>query len=130
MRNAGMMFSLALGLCAGALSACGADDGSESCFEKKVKRDTSVGICNLTSDDIYELAGRRPRKIHSACFPIASCPDACPADDVIATILDPTFVDQNPDFEIQDSVPLCLEDDVAAAQCCFWVVYAGIDNSP
>lgn len=114
---------------ASAALACGDDGGEESCFEVQPKRDDTIGVCGYSNAELVELAGNRDTRTRSSCFALSACPDACPADEIIATEVQPELEADMPDFMVQDAFPLCREDDVAAQQCCFWVLFAGLDGA-
>jgi hypothetical protein len=120
--------ALALGLIAGlatsvSLSACKDDGSDEVCYEELPADSDTDEICGTTMADRALMTSGRASNLHSACFPLDSCPNYCPADQTNASSIAPHFEDENPDAEYDEVIPLCVQLDVAAGNCCFWALF-------
>lgn len=116
---------LALGLSLGlsvSIFACGGDEDAEVCFDKQIKTEESTGICGLDNQDLADLVGGRYLVVGSGCFPLGECPSECSAEGMAEARAAAEAKD--PDANFKDEVPVCVETDTAAAQCCFWAVFA------
>ncbi len=116
-------------LAGSSFAACGPEDAAEICFEVIPKRADNVGICNYTQAELTAIAGGQDADIESTCYPLGQCPDACDGQRIIDEESRPVVEAERPDLIINDTHPLCLEQDVAANQCCFWVMYAGYSEN-
>lgn len=126
-------FSLALAaslgvLAGGTLSACGDDAPAESCYELVDFEEEAGLLCDTTQADRASLTNGRYSETFSACVPQSECPDACPAQDVIASTVLPMWQsdpDYDPDFVVDEVIPLCVKNDIGAGNCCFWSLLVG-----
>ena len=62
-----------------------------------------------------------------ACFPLESCPSACPADAILEDEVLPKLYELSPNFEIQSAQALCREDNPETGECCYIGLVQGIN---
>jgi len=105
------------------LGACADPEPEETCYEEiPPDPDMPELICGTTQADRALLTNGRASNLHSACAPIDECPEYCPADVTNISFVGPDFQEENPGVDYGEVIPLCVELDPAAQQCCFWAL--------